>query len=448
MFITKKHLSRRTFLRGTVGAAVALPFLDAMVPALGAQSQIAASAPFRFGAVYIPNGIYPDTWHPDEVGSDFEFKRVMSPLQRHRDQLVTVSDLTAPWGESVHLGASAAFLNGTGPVGAREGTGDAFGKIQSKKTVDQYIADVVAGDTPLRSIEVGTEDMGTAAGACDGFPCTFFNTLSWRDDVSPLPVAINPRVTFERMFGETGTAEQRFRALKQKQSMLDSMVEETAKLRAGLGAADVAILDEYLGNIRQVEQQLGRMETRISTMGETPDAPIGMPEAFDDHMSVTYDLMHLAFQGDISRVFTFLLGHEASTRSYAHIGVPEAHHSMSHHGNDPENMEKYAKIAMYHVVKLGEFFRKLQNTPDGDGNMLDHSLFYFGSGMSNGNQHDRNAPPALLVGGAHGRMQGNRHIKADKANDEPVANLLVGMAQVAGAEVEQLGPSTGKIDLS
>ncbi len=448
MFITKKHLSRRTFLRGTFGAAVALPFLDAMVPAVSAQSRTVANAPFRFGAVYIPNGIYPDTWHPDEVGSDFAFKPVMSPMQRFRDNLVTVSDLTAPWGESVHLGASAAFLNGVGPVGAREGTGDAFGKIQSKKTVDSIIAEVVAGDTPLQSIQVGTEDMGTAAGACDGFPCTFFNTLSWRDDVSPLPVAINPRVTFERMFGETGTAEQRFRALKQKQSMLDSMLEETNRLRAGLGAADVAILDEYLGNIRQVELQLDRMESRVATLGETPDAPVGMPEAFDDHMTLTYDLMHLAYQGDISRVFSFLLGHEASTRSYAHIGVPDAHHSMSHHGNDPENMEKYAKIGTYHVVKLAEFLRKLQNTPDGDGTLLDHSLVYFGSGMSNGNQHDRNNPPALLVGGAHGRMRGNQHIKADKDNEQPVADLLVGMAQLAGAEVETIGPSKGTIDLS
>ena len=449
MFITKKHLSRRTFLRGTLGAAVALPMLDAMVPALSAQSRVAGtSAPLRFGAVYFPNGIYPDTWHPTEVGSDFAFQRVMAPLQRFREQLVTVSDLTAPWGESVHLGASAAFLNGTGPVGAREAAGSAFGKIQSRKTVDQFIVDAVAGDTPLQSIQVGTEDMGTAAGACDGFPCTFFNTLSWRDDFSPLPVGINPRVTFERMFGETGTAEQRYRALKAKQSMLDSVAEETAKLRGSLGAADLAILDEYLSNVRQVELQLDRLEARAGSLPDAPDAPIGTPEAFDDHMTLTYDLMHLAFQGDISRVFTFMIGHEASTRSYAHIGVPEAHHSVSHHGNDPENLEKYAKLALYQMVKLGEFLRKLQQTPDGDGTLLDHSMVYFGSGMSNGNQHDRNNPPALVVGGANGRMRGNQHIKADKANNEPVANLLVGLAEVAGANMEQVGPSTGKITLT
>ena len=205
MIITKKHLSRRTFLRGTFGAAMALPLLDAMVPALTAQSRTAANSPFRFGAVYMPNGVFPDTWHPDAVGSNFDFKPVMLPLEPFRDQLVTVSKMKAPWGESVHLGASSAFLNGVGPIGSKADTGDAFGKIESKKTVDQFIADVVAGDTPLRSIELGTEDMGTAAGACDGFPCTFFNALSWRDDTSPLPIGINPRVTFERMFGETGS---------------------------------------------------------------------------------------------------------------------------------------------------------------------------------------------------------------------------------------------------
>jgi len=441
MIITKKHLSRRTFLRGTFGAAMALPMLDAMVPALTAQ----ARSPFRFGAVYLPNGVFPDTWHPEAVGSDFEFKLVMQPLEPLRQQLVTVSQMKAPWGESVHLGASSAFLNGTGPVASRGGTADAFGKIQSKKTVDQYIADAVAGDTPLRSLEVGTEDMGTAVGACDGFPCTFFNALSWRDDTSPLPIGINPRVTFERMFGETGSTEQRTARLKEKQSLLDSVLQETSKLRHSLGAPDRAILDEYLSNIRQVEQQLDRMETRLGTITGTPEAPIGMPEAFDDHMTITYDLMHLAFQGDISRVFTFMIGHEASDRGYAHIGIPETHHSISHHGNDAEKLAKYAKIGTYQIVKLAEFLEKLKATPDGDGNLLDHSLVYWGSGMSNGNQHDRSNPPAVMVGGAHGRLKGNRHVAAKK--DEPTANLLLAMGQIAGAEIESLGASTGRLDL-
>ncbi|MGB7220305.1 MAG: DUF1552 domain-containing protein [Vicinamibacterales bacterium] len=447
MIITKKHLSRRTFLRGTMGAAVALPFLDAMVPALTAQSRTAANAPFRFGAIYLPNGVWPEFWHPDSAGKDFEFKQVMKPLEPFRDQLVTVSQMRAPF-VSVHLGASACFLNGVGPGDndKNKGTGDAYGKISSKKTVDQYIADKWAEDTPLRSIEVGTEDMGTAAGACDGFACAFFNTLSWHDDTSPLPVGINPRVNFERLFGETGTAQQRLAGLRTKQSLLDSVMQETAKLQQKLGPTDKAILDEYLTNVRRVEQQLDRMEARVATLPEGADAPVGIPEVFDDHMTVTYDILHLAYQADMSRVFTFLLGHEASTRSYAHIGVPEAHHSISHHGGDPEKLSKYAKIGTYHIAKMGEFLQKLKDTKDGDGTLLDHSLVYWGSGMSNGNAHDRQNVPAVLVGGANGKMKGNNHIVTPK--DTPVANLLRGMAHAAGVEIEKMGPSTGMIDLA
>jgi len=444
MIIMKKHLNRRTFLRGAFGATIALPMLDAMAPALTAQSKTAASSPFRFGTVYLPVGIYPDTWHPAAAGSGFEFKPVMKPLEPFRSQLVTISNMTAPWGESVHVGASTAFLNGVGPVADRQSTGDMFGKIQSKKTLDQYIADVVAGDTPLRSIEVGTEDMGTAVGACDGFPCTFFNGISWRTDTSPLPVAINPRVTFERMFGEAGAADQRSARLKEKQSLLDSVTSETNRLKIALGASDRAILDEYLSNIREVEQQVNRMEKRMGTLTGVPDAPVGLPEAFDDHMMITYNLMHLALQGDISRVFTFMIGHEPTDRSYPFLGIPETHHSVSHHGNDAEKMAKYAKIATYHMVKLSEFLEKLKATPDGDGNLLDHSLIYFGSGMSNGNLHDRATPPALLLGGAHGKLKGDRHIVAKK---EPTANLLLAIANIYGAQIDKFGASTGRLDV-
>jgi hypothetical protein len=368
----------------------------------------------------------------------------MQPLEEFRSQLVTISNMTAPWGESVHVGASSAFLNGVGPVADRQGAGNMFGKIQSKKTLDQYIADKVAGDTPLRSIEVGTEDMGTAVGACDGFPCAFFNGISWRDDTSPLPVGINPRVTFERLFGEAGAADQRASRLRERQSLLDSISGETARLKSKLGAPDRAILDEYLGNIREVEQQLDRMEKRLGTITGIPAAPVGLPEAFDDHLSVTYNLIHLAWQGDISRVFTFMIGHEPTDRSYPHIGIPETHHSVSHHGNDAEKMSKYAKIATYQMVKLSEFLTKLKATPDGDGNLLDHSLVYFGSGMSNGNAHDRSNPPALLLGGANGKLKGGRHVVAKK---EPTANLLVSIADIYGAEVQQFGASTGRLEI-
>jgi hypothetical protein len=264
-------------------------------------------------------------------------------------------------------------------------------------------------------------------------------------DISPLPISINPRVTFERMFGDTGSAEQRAASLVEKQSLLDSVLEETGKLRGTLGAADRAIFDQYLSNIRDVERQLDRMEDRLGQITGNPEAPVGLPEAFDDHVTVTYNLMHLAFQGDISRVFSFMTGHEASDRGYAHIGVPETHHSISHHGNDPEKLAKYAKINMYQILKFSEFLDKLKETKDGDGSLLDHTLVYLGSGMSNGNEHDRNNPPAVLVGGAHGRLKGNRHVVA-KA-DEPTSNLLVALATIAGSTVEKIGPSTGRLDL-
>jgi hypothetical protein len=285
MIITKKHLPRRTFLRGALGAVVAMPFLDAMIPALSAQ---AAKRPFRFGAVYIPNGIYPQQWHPDTTGSRFEFKPIMSPLEPYRSHLVTISGMKAPDGNpdmgGVHMGASAAWLNGIGPV-----TVMAKFVTQSKKSIDQFIADKIAEDTPLRSLEVGTEDMGTSAGACDGYPCVFFNTVSWRDDTSPLPMAVNPRVTFERLFGEAGSGSRRLANMRRKQSLLDSVVEETVRLRRTLGPADNAILEEYLTNIRQVEQQLDRMDARAAAVPEGAVAPLGLPDNVDDYLTVTYD---------------------------------------------------------------------------------------------------------------------------------------------------------------
>src|SRR5215510_11310574 len=442
MIITKRHLSRRTFLRGAFGTIVAVPFLDAMIPALSGQSK---GRPFRFGAIYVPNGIYPQLWHPDKTGSDFEFKPIMKPLEAYRNYVVTVSKMKAPDGNpemgGVHMGASAAWLNGVGPLTQQAN----YTVIRSAKTIDQFIADKVAEDTPMRSLQVGTEDMGTSAGACDGYPCVFFNTVSWRDDTSPLPMGINPRVTFERMFGETGAAKKRLSNLKRKQSMLDSITEEAAQMRQKLGPADNAILEEYLTNVREVEQQLERMETRAAAIPEGTTAPRGIPDSFDEHMTVTYDLMRLAFQGDISRVFTFMVGHEGSSRSYAHIGIPEPHHPVSHHADKPEGIEKYAKITTYHAQKLAEFAGKLKETADGDATLLDRVVIYFGSGMSNGNAHDRNNAPALLLGGANGRLKGNSHIAVE--NKEPTSNLLLALGDLAGAEVEQIGVSTGRLSL-
>jgi len=441
MIVTKKHLPRRTFLRGALGTLVAMPFMDAMIPALAAQ----ASRPFRFGAIYIPNGIFPQQWHPDAAGSTFDFKPIMSPLEPFRSHLVTISGMKAPDGNpemgGVHMGASAAWLNGTGPDSGQAN----YFVVKSRKSIDQFIADKVAGDTPLQSLQVGTEDMGTSAGACDGYPCVFFNSISWRDDTSPLPVAVNPRVTFERMFGEAGSTGRRLAQMRRKQSLLDSVVEEAKRMRSSLGPADGAILDEYLTNIRDVEQTLDRMDARAANVPEGAVAPLGLPDNIDDHLTVTYDLMLLAFQADLSRVFTFMVGHEGSGRSYAHIGLPEPHHPISHHGDTPEGIAKYAKLTTYHVAKLSEFIGKLKETQDGDASLLDRSVIYFGSGMGNGNAHDRNNPPVLLLGGANGQLKGNRHLKMEKK--EPTANLLLALSDLAGAEVPSIGKSTGRLSL-
>ncbi|MEY4641552.1 MAG: hypothetical protein RLZZ227_1546 [Pseudomonadota bacterium] len=444
MFITKKYLSRRMILRGA-GASIFLPLLDAMVPAATAQSLTAAAPRLRFGSVYVPNGIFPADWHPDEVGKDFAFKRVMKPIEANRAYITTISGLKSPEGRQdmggIHMGASAAFLNGAGPL-SENGN---FNQLRSKKSVDQYIADAIAGDTPIRSLEVGTEDMGTSAGACDNYPCIFFATQAWYDDESPLPVTISPQAIFERMFGDAGTAEQRLHRLETKQSMLDSVLDESKRLDRMLGAGDRALLDEYMTNIRRIEDQIQRLSARSSVIANAAEGPVGIPEDFDQHMTLTYDLMHLAFQGDMTRVFSFMTGHEATGRSYAHIGVNEPHHNVTHHKNTEESIERYSRITNYQMMKFAEFVEKLRNSPEGDGNLLDTSLLYFGAGMSNGLLHDRHNVPALLVGRAGGRLEGNRHIKANE--DEPTSNLLLGMADLMGAEIDSIGISTNRLVL-
>ena len=439
MFITKKHLSRRSFLRGTLGATVALPLLEAMVPALTAQARTAAGPQIRFGGVYFPNGVLPDRWHPDSVGADFEFKPVMKPLEPFRQKLVTISGMTGSGTPGPHLGCSAGWLNGVGAVG-RQGQ-----PILSGKTLDQFIAERIGQDTPLPSIEVGTEDMGTAIGACDGYACVYFNSLAFKTDTAPLPIEINPRVTFERMFGETGSPAQRQARLDQRRSMLDSVREEALQLSRQLGPRDQSLLADYLENVREVERRIQQVLARSRQSVEVPAAPSGVPEALDEHVALTYDLMHLALQGDISRVFTFLLANEASNRGYSFIGVSESHHVCSHHGNEPVAMEKYTAIVSWHVDQFAKFVTKLAATPDGDGSLLDHTLLMLGSGMSNGNQHDRFTPPTVLVGGANGRLKGNNHVRVE--NREPSANLLVNVAEIFDVRLDKIGPSTGRLAL-
>jgi hypothetical protein len=437
VFITKKHLSRRTFLRG-MGVSISLPLLDAMVPALANAANTAAKPQLRFGGVYFPNGALPDLWHPKETGADFTFTKPMQALEPFRKQLVTVSGLTPSGTPGPHLGASCGWLNG---VGARGAQGAA---ILSGKTLDQYIVDKIGLDTPLPSIELGTEDMGTSVGSCDGYSCVYFSSVAWRDDTSALPVEINPRVTFERMFGETGTSDQRRERLRYRGSILDAMMGEISGLQREVSAGDRHIVGTYLENIREVERRLQRVMNRNETSTlEVPTAPIGIPESFQEHMALSYDLMHLAFQGDISRVVTFLTGVEASNRGYPFIGVPESHHLCSHHGNLPENKEKYTKIFTFQTQEFAKFVQKLHDTPDGEGSLLDHSLLLFGSGMGNGNVHEKFDPPTVAVGGANGRWVGNRHVKAPK--NANATNFLLNVAEAFDIELAQIGPSTGKL---
>ena len=413
------------------------------LPALSAQSK---SRPFRFGAIYVPNGIYPQLWHPDKTGSDFEFKPIMKPLEPYRDYVLTISKMKAPDGNpengGVHMGASAAFLNGVGPLTKQA----EYTVIRSKKTVDQYIADKVAEDTPMRSLQVGTEDMGTSAGACDGYPCVFFNTVSWRDDSSPLPMGINPRVTFERMFGETGSAKKRLSNLTRKQKMLDSITEETAAMRRKLGPADNAILDEYLNNVRDVEQQLERMESRAGSRSGRRDGAARnsrhVRRAHDSHLRSDAP-------GVPGRYFACVYLYGRARRQQPKLR-PYRHSRTASSGltswRQAGSIEKYAKLTTYHVVETRRVRRQTaKSTADGDGTLLDRSLIYFGSGMSNGNAHDRNNPPAAVVGGANGRLKGNRHIAVE--NKEPTANLLLAFADMANTELEQIGHSTGRLSL-
>ena len=343
----------------------------------------------------------------------------------------------------VHMGASAAWLNGVGPLTEQAN----YTVIRSKKSIDQYIADKVAEDTPLRSLQVGTEDMGTSAGACDGYPVRLLqHALVARRHQ---PAADGHQSAGDLRAHVRGG---RLRSASARQSQAEA--EHARFDRAGSGAdaagvsapADNAILDEYLTNVREVELQLDRMDARAAAIPEGAAAPLGIPDNFDDHMTVTYDLMHLAFQADISRVFTFAVGHEGSSRSYAHIGIPEPHHPVTHHGDKPENIEKYAKLTTYQVEKLARVHREAQD----DGRRRRHAArsarcIYFGSGMGNGNAHDRNNPPVALLGGANGRLKGNRHIAVE--NKEPTANLLLSFADMANAEITQIGHSTGILSL-
>jgi hypothetical protein len=318
--------------------------------------------------------------------------------------------------------------------------------VHAGQTIDQYIADAIGRDTPLRSLELGIEGINSSSNSCQfGWSCIYLNTLSWKTSTSPLPNEVNPQSAFERMFGDIGSAEERATRLKSKASILDSVIEAASRLNSKLAPQDRSTVDEYLENIREVESRIQSAGRRAQAAGDTPDAPAGIPATYDEHVRVMYELIALAWRADITRVTTFMKGVEASSIGYPQIGVPESHHIVSHHGNNPDALKKYAKINAYHLSLFGDFVEKLRNTPDGNGSLLDHSLVMYGSGMGNGDQHDQNRIPIMLAGSAGGRLKGGRHIATPPPT--PLANLIAGLGEVAGLELGKLDNSTGRVEL-
>jgi Protein of unknown function (DUF1552) len=436
MFITKKSISRRAVLRG-MGVALALPFLDSMVPA--ATAAAASANPLRrLGIVFIPLGERPGYWTPKTVGTNFEFSPILEPLKPFRDSMTVISELCDPL--DGHAVTVAAWL--TGSIPKRTIAED----VRAGTSIDQIVAGKIGQDTVFPSLELATEDFTGYIGGCDTqYSCAYMNTLSWKNPTTPLPMEINPRIVFERMFGRAGTSQQRLDRMAKDRSILDSVQQDVADLQGGLGPKDRARLSDYLENVREIERRIERAEKQSTTDLKVPDAPVGIPESFEDHVALQFDLLALAYEADITRVFTFMMSRDASQRVYPNLGITEPHHSMSHHGGNPEKITNLVKLNTYHISLFGKFLEKLRSTPDGDGSLLDHSMILWGSGMSESNNHLRLDIPTLLVGGGAGTLKGNRHIQA--AKETPMANLMVSVANKFGVEMDKFGISTGTVEI-
>ena len=437
MFITKKGLSRRTVLRG-VGATLALPLLDAMVPALTPVVRTAANPARRLGIVFFPLGWRPGYWVPQTIGSDFEFTPILKPLEGFRDHLTVVTQLDNPL--DGHAATVSPWLSGAIPK-------KTFAEdVYSGETVDQVVARKVGQETPLPSLEVATEDFTGYVGGCDTqYSCQYMNTVSWSSATTPVPMEINPRVVFERLFGRPGTREQRLRRMQRDKSILDSLADDVQELRNGLGPRDATRLNEYLDHVREVERRIQVAETKAET-SVTADAPVGIPEEWEEHARLMYELMALAYAADITRVATFMKAKDASMLSYTNLGIAEPHHGMTHNLQIEENVANLVKINVYHVTLFAEFLERLKNTPDGDGTLLDHTLILYGSGMSDASVHSRLSIPTVLVGGRLFGLKGNRHVQAPK--DTPFANLLLTLANTFGCDLRSFGTlSTGTVEV-
>jgi hypothetical protein len=436
MFVTRQSLPRRTFLRGA-GAAVALPLLDAMVPAFTAIVKTAANPKRRLGFVYVPNGMIMEQWTPAASGHNFELTPLLQTLAPFKESLVVIGNLSRPGDDNDHAPASAGWLSG---AIAKETEGEDF---RAGRTIDQIVAARIGQETPFPSLELATEDFTGYVGGCSpGYACAYVNTISWADAATPLPMEINPRVVFERMFGRAGTSAQRQARRRTNKSVLDSITADLKDLERGLSVRDRSRLDEYLQHIREIERRIERAEATGSADVDL-DAPIGVPALFDDHVDLMFDLLAVAYQADMTRVFTFMVAREFSMRTYPDLGLTEPHHAISHHGNKPEQIAQHAKINQHHLGKFARFLEKLRATPDGDGTLFDHSLIFYGAGMSNGNAHSAHPLPLAALGGGVGR--GHRFITPPPRT--PVGNLWVGVANQFGGEIASVGVSTGEVTL-
>ena len=440
MIITKKSLSRRTVLRG-IGASVALPLLDGMVPAFAAGQSSAAKPVRRFGAVYVPNGMWMKQWTPATEGPTFEFSPTLASLEPFRDAVTVISGLSVAKnaGASLHSRASTRWLTGVAP---REGQSQAA--VYAGVSMDQIAAKALGHQTQLASLELALEP-NDFAGSCDpGFSCAYVTTISWRSPTTPLPMEHNPRVVFERLFGDSGTTDPaaRLARIKKDRSILDSVVEEATRLSRRVGAADRLKLNEYLDAIRDIERRLQLAAEQNDQAVPVVDQPTAIPESYEAYAKLMFDLQVLAYQTDLTRIQTFMLGRELSARQYPEIGAPDAHHPTSHHTNDPEKQASYAKINAFHTRLFAYYVDKLRATPDGDGTLLDHVMLVYGSGMSDGNSHATTNLPLVLVGGGAGK--GGHHLRYP--GDTPLPNIHLTLLDQLGVPTDTLGDSTGQLE--
>ena len=439
-FVTKKHLSRRAVLRG-VGASLSLPLLDSMLPAQTPLAKTAAAPKNRFCGIYVPHGATMDKWTPAREGSDFEFSESLKPLEKLRDRICVVSHLAHPAAGGVgsdagadHARSAAVFLSGAHPE---------KGSVHAGMTMDQVLAEHIGQDTPLPSIELAIEEVGLNCGS--GYGCAYYNTISWRTATLPLPMENSPQVVFERLFGDGSNSAQRLSRKKQDGSILDSVTDKVARLQAKLDPSDRARLGEYLDDIREIERRIQKAQEQSATELNVPEAPVGIPEAFEDHMKLMFDLQVLAWRAEITRISTLMYARDTSGATYPASGVRDGFHGASHHSNVRARMDTFALINKYHVQMLAYFLEKLRATPDGDGNLLDHSTVLYGSSMSNGNQHDHDPLPIVVAGGACGQLKGGRHL-AFPAHT-PMSNLMLALLDKLGVHQDSFGDSTGRLEI-